>query len=75
MLVISRKQNESLRISQDITVRIIRIDRDSVRIGVDAPRDVPVHREELYQEIVRTNIEASKLPLNLPGWSSAIGHV
>ena len=69
MLVVSRKLHESIRISRDISVKIIRIDKDTVRIGVEAPREVWVHREEVYQEILQANIEAATTQLTLSGWT------
>jgi len=58
MLVLSRKLNEAIRIAEDITVRVVRLDRDSVRLGVTAPKRVGVHREEVYLEIVQGNLAA-----------------
>jgi carbon storage regulator len=69
MLVVSRKLHESIRISSDISVKIIRIDKDTVRIGVEAPREVCVHREEVYQEILQANIEAATTQVTLSGWT------
>lgn len=53
MLVLSRKKNESIRIRDDVTITVIDIRGDKVRLGIDAPRDVPVHRSEVYEEIHR----------------------
>lgn len=47
MLVLSRKLNEKIVINGNITVTVVKIDRNQVRIGIDAPGDVPVYREEL----------------------------
>ena len=58
MLVLSRKLNEAIRIAEDITVRVVRLDRDSVRLGVTAPKRVGVHREEVYLEILQSNLAA-----------------
>jgi len=58
MLVLSRKLNEAIRIAEDITIRVVRIDRDSVRLGVSAPKNVGVHREEVYLEILQSNLAA-----------------
>ena len=46
MLVISRKKNESIVISNDITVVVVEIRGDKVRLGIDTPKEVPVHRRE-----------------------------
>lgn len=53
MLVLSRKQGERIRINDDIELVIVEIRGDKVRVGVEAPDDVPVHREEVYQAIQR----------------------
>jgi carbon storage regulator len=58
MLVLSRKIGESLVISGKIVVTVVRVDGDSVRLGIAAPADVPVHRQEVYNEIQRNNREA-----------------
>ena len=58
MLVLSRKLNEAIRIAEDITIRVVRLDRDSVRLGVSAPKNVGVHREEVYLEILQSNLAA-----------------
>lgn len=47
MLVLSRKLNEKIIINGDITVTVVKIDRNQVRIGIEAPGNVPVYREEL----------------------------
>lgn len=47
MLVLSRKLNEKIIINGDITITVVKIDRNQVRIGIEAPGDVPVYREEL----------------------------
>jgi carbon storage regulator len=51
MLILTRRQRESLKIGSDVTVTILRIRGNQVRLGVDAPKDVAVHREEIYQRI------------------------
>lgn len=51
MLVLSRKKDEVIRISDEISVRVVEIRGDKVRIGVEAPACIPVHREEVYQAI------------------------
>jgi carbon storage regulator len=51
MLVLTRKLNESIVIGDDIRVTVLSVDRDHVRIGVEAPRSVPVHRAEVHDEI------------------------
>ncbi len=53
MLILTRRAGETLVIGNDINVRILSVKGGQVRIGVDAPKDVPVHREEIYQRIQR----------------------
>lgn len=54
MLVLSRKANQSIMIGSDIRVMVVGVDRDQVKIGIEAPRHVPVHRLEIFAEIQRT---------------------
>lgn len=51
MLVLSRKKNESIVINDDITIVVVEIRGDKVRLGVEAPKEVPVHRKEVYDAI------------------------
>jgi len=53
MLVLSRKKDEKIVIGDNITLMVIEIRGDKVRLGIDAPRDVSVHREEVYDAIKR----------------------
>ena len=55
MLVLSRKKNESIVINDDISIVVVEIRGDKVRLGIEAPREVPVHRREVYDAIVRAN--------------------
>jgi len=56
MLVLTRKLNQSFMIGDDIEVSILSAVRDNVRIGIQAPRDIPVFRKKLYFEIQRENV-------------------
>jgi carbon storage regulator len=58
MLVVSRKQDESIIIGNEIEVIVVRIDRHNVRLGVRAPRSISVHRKEVYEEIKAENLAA-----------------
>lgn len=53
MLVLSRKQNESIVINDDITIVVVDIRGDTVRLGVEAPKEVPVYRREVFDAIHR----------------------
>jgi carbon storage regulator len=53
MLVLSRKKNESIIIDDKITIVVVEIRGDKVRLGVEAPKEVPVHRREVYEAIKR----------------------
>jgi len=51
MLVLSRKKNESIVINNDIIITVVEIRGDKVRLGIVAPKEVPVHRQEVYEAI------------------------
>ena len=74
MLVLSRKKNESIVINNDITVTVVEIRGDKVRLGVEAPKEIPVHRNEVYEAIRRNQQkpEAGEQPVgHQDGTSSA----
>ena len=60
MLVLSRKKDEKIIIGDNITLMVIEIRGDKVRLGIDAPKDVSVHREEVYNAIKRERNGASE---------------
>lgn len=62
MLVLSRKKNESIVINNDIKIVVVEIRGDKVRLGVEAPREVPVHRREVYDAIQRS-LESGDAPV------------
>jgi carbon storage regulator len=64
MLVLSRKKNESIVINNDITVTVVEIRGDKVRLGIVAPKEVPVHRQEVYEAIhgSKPNTEPAPAP-------------
>lgn len=64
MLVLSRKINQSIMIGDDIRIVVVAVDRDQVKLGIEAPRDVSVHRSEIYEEIQRANQSAAAAPGN-----------
>lgn len=51
MLVLSRKKQQSIVINHDVTITVVEIRGDKIRLGIVAPKDVPVHREEVYEQI------------------------
>jgi carbon storage regulator len=55
LLVLTRKRDESIIIGDDIKITIVDVRGDQVKIGIDAPRQIPVHREEVYKEIQEEN--------------------
>jgi len=60
MLVLTRKSNQSIMIGDEIEISVLAIMGEKVRIGIQAPRDVPVYRKEVYLEIQREQGEGSK---------------
>lgn len=58
MLILSRKPGESIVIDGRIVVTIVRLEGEMVKVGIEAAREVPVHRQEVYDEIQRNNKEA-----------------
>lgn len=65
MLVLSRHLNESIMIGDDIEVKVVDVRGDQVRLGVQAPREIPVHRKEIYLAIQRQNREAAAADVRL----------
>jgi carbon storage regulator len=61
MLVLSRKKNESIIINDDITIVVVEIRGDKVRLGIEAPSNVSVHRKEVYLAIQKNKIEDLKV--------------
>lgn len=53
MLVLSRTRDESIIIGDDIVVTVVDVRGDKVRVGIEAPREIPVHRQEVYEQIQR----------------------
>jgi len=62
MLVLSRKRNESVIINNNIVVTVIDVRGDKVRIGIEAPRDVSVHRQEVLEAILSKKLKFSEKP-------------
>jgi carbon storage regulator len=62
LLVLSRKLNQAIMIGDDVRIVVVAVDRDTVKLGIEAPRTIPVHRSEVYEEIQRTNRAAAGEP-------------
>jgi carbon storage regulator len=60
MLVLSRRLNESIVIGNDVVITVLEIRGDQIRLGIDAPRSISVHRQEIYAELARANRDAAE---------------
>jgi carbon storage regulator len=65
VLVLTRKVRESITIGNDIVVTVLEIRGNQIRIGVEAPKQTPVNRTEIYESIVEQNLKASEAPVDL----------
>ena len=66
MLVLSRKKNESIVINDSIVITVVEIRGDKVRLGIEAPREVPIHRSEVHAAIVAQEAAAAPAPVEQP---------
>ena len=73
MLVLSRKINQSIMVGDNVRIVIVAVDRDQVKLGIEAPREIPVHRSEVYEEIQRANRSAAAGELTSPQAAGAPG--
>ena len=72
MLVLSRKRDETIMIGDEIEITVVDIRGDKVRLGITAPKSVPVHRKEVYEAIQRENRAAAGMqPEDVPGEGDA----
>lgn len=75
MLVLSRKKNESIVINDNIVITVVEVRGDKVRLGIEAPKEVPVHRREVYDAIHAKDGEPGRDPAPLsPSRSSESRH-
>ena len=65
MLVLTRKINESIKIGDDIEITILSVSGEQIKIGIDAPRHVEIHRKEVYLDIQNENNKASQTSIDL----------
>jgi carbon storage regulator len=64
MLILTRKIGESIRIGDTISIKVVELDNRHVKLGIDAPRNISVNREEIYERIQKENKAASELAGN-----------
>ncbi len=64
MLVLSRKKGQSIMIGHDIEISVIDVQGEQIRLGINAPRDVTIHRKEIFEEIIQENKQAATTPIN-----------
>lgn len=71
MLILTRRTGETITIGDNITLTVLGVVGNQVRVGINAPKNVPVHREEIYQRIKRENNGGPVVTLEeqRPGWS------
>ena len=65
MLILTRKANESITIGHNIIVSVVEIKGSQIKLGVEAPKHIPVNRTEIYEAIFQENIKASRSPSDL----------
>ncbi|MBI5643138.1 MAG: carbon storage regulator CsrA [Deltaproteobacteria bacterium] len=65
MLVLTRKSGEGIRIGDDIKIVVIEVKENHVKLGIEAPHSLSVHREEIYLKIQEENIRAAVLPAEI----------
>lgn len=65
MLVLTRRLHESIQIDDSIEIKILAIEGDQIKLGIDAPLSVEIHRKEVYLDIQRQNSEAANVPSHL----------
>ena len=64
MLVLSRKKGQSIMVGSDIEISIVDIQGDQIRLGIDAPKSVAIHRKEVFEEIIKENKQAASVALD-----------
>lgn len=64
MLVLTRKSNQTINIGNDIRIKIVEIGNGFVKLGIEAPKEMPIYREEVYEKLKQLNKEASRLDMD-----------
>jgi carbon storage regulator len=72
MLVFTRRKGQTIRIGDGIEVQVIRVGRDGVRLGIAAPPEIPVHRQEVYEQIREANRRAANAAVSLDALSKRL---
>ena len=72
MLVLTRKIDESITIGHSITISVLEVKGNQVKLGVKAPKDIPINRTEVYEKIMSENIKASEAPTDLDQFLSSM---
>lgn len=73
MLALSRKANESIILGNDIEITVLEIKKEQVKIGISAPKSVPVYRKELYLQIKDSNKEAVSMSSDIKSLKQLLG--
>ena len=73
MLIITRRPGEKIMVGDDVVVHVMEIVGNSVRVGIQAPRSIPVYREEIWNAVREENQAAAAAPSELPGTPSREG--
>ena len=72
MLVLTRKTDESITIGNNIKVSVLEIKGNQIKLGIQAPKDIPINRTEVYESIIQENINASNTPIELEFFSEIL---
>ncbi|MDC3412229.1 carbon storage regulator CsrA [Aquibacillus sp. 3ASR75-11] len=65
MLVLTRKVNESIKIGDEIEIKVVEVDGEQIKLGIKAPNYIEIHRKEVYLDIKRENSEAAQVSTDL----------
>jgi carbon storage regulator len=66
MLIITRRAGEKIRVGDDVLIEVMEVTGSTVRVGIAAPKSIPVYREEIWAAVTAENAEAAKAPAQLP---------